>query len=145
MAFGTIEDLDGAVDLVVFPDAYEKVKAMFVADAMVVIQGRLSGRNGRQSLRVEQVLSMEHARETLADALNVKLPAEMLDAEPLGHLKSLLEGHRGGCTLYLHLELGDGKTEVIRSRALTVAPSEALISEIGAFVGEQRAWVSQKS
>ncbi len=145
MAFGTIEDPDGAVDLVVFPDAFEKVKAAFVTDAMVVIQGRLSGRNGRQSLRVEKVLSMEDARETLADALNVKLPAEMLVPEPLEQLKAMLEGHRGGCTLYLHLELGDGRTEVIRSRALTVAPSDALISEIGAFLGERRTWVSQKS
>ena len=145
MAFGTIEDLDGAVDLVVFPDTFERVKAVFVTDAMVVIQGRLSGRNGRQSLRVEKVLSMEHAREALADALNVKLPEEMLNPEPMEQLKAMLEGHRGGCTLYLHLELGDGKTEVIRSRALTVAPSDALISEIGAFLGERRAWVSQKS
>lgn len=145
MAFGTIEDLDGAMDLVVFPDAFEKVKAAFVADAMVVVQGRLSGRNGRQSLVVEEVLAMEHARETLADTLNVKLPAEMLDPEPLEQLKTLLMGHRGGCTVYLHLELGNGETKVIRSRALTVSPSDALFSEIGAFLGERRAWVSQKS
>ncbi|MDE2887175.1 MAG: DNA polymerase III subunit alpha [Gemmatimonadota bacterium] len=145
MAFGTIEDLDGALDLVVFPDTFERVRASFVTDAMVVIQGRLSGRNGRQSLQVEKVLSMEHARETLADALNVKLPSEMLELETLEHLKAMLEGHRGGCTVYLHLELGDGITKVIRSRRLSVNPSEALISEIGAFLGERRAWVSQKT
>ena len=145
MAFGTIEDQEGAMDLVVFPDTFEKVRASFVTDAMVVIQGRLSGRNGRQSLRVEKVLAMEHARETLAEALNVKLPSEMLESEPLEHLKAMLEGHRGGCTVYLHLELGDGETKIIRSRSLTVNPSDELISEIGAFLGERRAWVSQKS
>ena len=95
MAFGTIEDLDGAMDLVVFPDAFEKVKAAFVADAMVVVQGRLSGRNGRQSLVVEEVLAMEHARETLADTLNVKLPAEMLDPEAAGTAESDAGGSPG--------------------------------------------------
>jgi DNA polymerase-3 subunit alpha len=46
MAFASLEDLDGTVDLVVFPDAYERAREELVADAVIVVQGRLSGRNG---------------------------------------------------------------------------------------------------
>ncbi|MDA0748337.1 MAG: DNA polymerase III subunit alpha, partial [bacterium] len=105
MAFGTLEDMDGTMDLVVFPDAFEKIRENLVPDVALVLQGRLSGRNGRTSLQVEQVMPVEQACETLADAVNVLLPAEALNSDRLEALKALLGQHKGNCVLYLHLQL----------------------------------------
>ena len=143
MAFGTLEDLDGTADLVVFPDAFEKVKELMVPDAVVVMQGRLSGRNGRTSIQVEQVLPIEKARETLADAVNVLVSADDLDIQKLEALKELMERFEGKCTLYLHLQLGEDHRTVIRSRQIRVACSETLVTEIGELLGTRaKVWVS---
>ena len=146
MAFGTLEDMEGTVDLVVFPDTFEKIESDLVPDAMVVLQGRLSGRNGRMSVQVEQVLPMERARETLADAVNVLLGSEDLNAERLKNLKAIFEGHRGNCILYLYLQLEGDRPTVIRSQGLSVSPSEDLFSEIEKLTeGRARAWVSSEN
>ena len=143
MAFGTLEDMDATADLVVFPDVFEKVKELMVPDAVVVMQGRLSGRNGRTSIQVEQVLPIEKARKTLADAVNVLVPAEDLDTQKLEALKELTGRFEGTCTFYLHLQLGDDKRTVIRSRQIQVVCSEALVSEIRELMGARaKVWVS---
>ena len=43
MAFLTLEDLVGSMEIVVFPRDYEKNAAMMQTDARVFIQGRVSG------------------------------------------------------------------------------------------------------
>jgi len=146
MAFGTLEDLEGTVDLVVFPDVYEKLREHMVVDAMVVLAGRLSGRNGRTSVQVEEALPVEQAREKLADAVNVLLPTEDLAPERQEALKGVFERHRGTCALYLHLQLEESRRTVIRSRGLTVCPSEGLMSDLAALTeGRARAWVSAEN
>ncbi|MDP6775243.1 MAG: OB-fold nucleic acid binding domain-containing protein, partial [Candidatus Latescibacteria bacterium] len=146
MAFGTLEDLEGAVDLVVFPDAFEKVREVFLPDSILVLNGRFSDRNGRTSVQVEQVLPIEAAREVLADAVNVYLPPEDLESGRMEALKEVLSRHTGKCTLYLHLQLGEDRRTVVRSRVLNVSPSEALDLEVSKLTGGRaKVWVSSEA
>ena len=42
MAFLTLEDLTGSIEVIVFPKTLEKVKSLCVTDSLVIIKGRLS-------------------------------------------------------------------------------------------------------
>jgi DNA polymerase-3 subunit alpha len=146
MAFAGLEDLDGAMDLVVFPEAYERCRDALVPDAVIVIQGRMSDRNGRSSVQVEQVLPVEKAREALADGVNVSLPRDAATPGRLEDLKRLLEQYPGDCSLYLHLQQAEKPFAVIRARRVAVSPSEALFTQIQALLGDEcRVWVSAES
>jgi DNA polymerase III subunit alpha len=146
MIFAVLEDLDGTMDLVVFPDTYERCKDVLVPDAVIVVQGRMSGRNGRTSVQVEQALPVEKAREALADGVNVSLPQAVATPKRMEDLKHLMEQHPGDCALYLHLQQAERKFTVIRSRRLAVSPTEALFSQIQDLIGEDcRVWVSAES
>jgi DNA polymerase III subunit alpha len=146
MAFGALEDMQGSVDLVVFPDAYEKLRDQFVVDQMVVLQGRFSGRNGRSSIHVEQILAIDQAREALADTVNVLLPAEAIRMERLEALKNLCMRYPGACQLRLHIDVGGDHPTVVVSRRMEVAPSDGLISEICSLAeGNVKAWASREA
>ncbi|MCZ6634979.1 MAG: DNA polymerase III subunit alpha [bacterium] len=146
MAFGTLEDLHGTIELVVFPDAYEKVKEHYVADAMVVLRGRYQSRGGRPSVQVEEVMPLEQAREQLADTVNVLLPAEWIRMERLEAIRDLCARYRGNCHLCLHLDLGDQGRTVVISRQIQVTPSDALMGEIEELTGGRaKAWVSAEN
>jgi len=145
MAFGTLEDMHGAVDLVVFPDAFDKIRERFEVDALVVLQGRFSGRNGRTSVQVEQVLPIDQARESLADTVNVLLPADAIRMERVEALRNLCLRHPGDCQLRLHLELGEDRPTIVVSRRVEVAPSDALMNEIAGLAGVVSAWVSKEA
>ena len=144
MAFGTLEDMHGAMDLVVFPDAFEKVRTQFVVDAMVVLRGRYSERNGRSSVQVEEILPIDQVREALADTVNVLLPGDALRVERLEALKGLCLRHPGGCQLRLHLDLGEDRRAIVVSRRLEVSPSDGLMQEIATLTGTS-AWASREA
>ena len=60
MAFLTMEDLMGTVEIVVFPRDYEKWQAMINEDARVFIQGRVNAEDDKPSkLILEKVRSFE--------------------------------------------------------------------------------------
>ncbi|MDP6042232.1 MAG: DNA polymerase III subunit alpha, partial [Candidatus Latescibacteria bacterium] len=146
MAFGLLEDMQGTVDLVVFPDDFEKLRERFVVDAMVVLQGRFSGHNGRTSVQVENVMPIDQAREQLADTVNVLLPGELIRMDRLEALHKLCMRHPGECHVRLHLELEHEQPTVVLSRRLQVLPSDTLLQEIAELTGGQAsAWVSTET
>jgi DNA polymerase-3 subunit alpha len=60
MAFLTLEDLVGTVEIVVFPRDYEKYQSMLIEDARVLIQGRVSAEDDKASkLIFESVRSFD--------------------------------------------------------------------------------------
>ncbi|MDY5663269.1 MAG: DNA polymerase III subunit alpha, partial [Blautia sp.] len=60
MAFLTVEDLVGTVEVVVFPRDYEKAQAMIGEEAKVFIQGRVSAEDDKASkLIFEKVRSFD--------------------------------------------------------------------------------------
>jgi len=146
MAFGALEDALGSIDLVLFPDSLEKVKERFVKDALVVMSGRLSSRNARLSVMVDEIMPIEQAQEKMADAVNVLLPAAEFDQEKLESLRNLVANHPGDCALYLHLQMDDKKHKVIKSRRFSVTPSETLFSSIHLLGGEHtHTWISTEN
>ena len=146
MAFGTLEDLSGTIDLVVFSDHFEKLRERLLVDEMVVLQGRFSARNGRSSVQVENVMPIEQAREQLADTVNVMLPGDLIRMERLKSLHTLCLKHPGDCQLRLHLKLERDHATVVLSRQVQVLPSDDLLREIAELTGGRaNAWVSTEA
>lgn len=141
MSFGMLEDLEGTAELVVFPDTFERVRELFVVDAMVMLSGKVSDRNGRVSVQVEALKPLESARQEMADSVNVLISGANLADEKLEALREIVARHEGTCPIFLHVEIGDSDRAVIRPRDLKVSPTEALFTEIDSNLGA-RTWVS---
>ena len=141
MAFGSVEDMRGSCELVVFPDAFERVKDELAVDALVMLHGRLSDRDGRISVQVEQLKPLDEARVEMADAVNVLLAGTNLMEDRLTSLKNIADRHSGGCSLFIHVEIDDGNRAVIRAGDLKVSPTEDFINEVSDVTGA-RTWIS---
>lgn len=57
MAFATIEDKTGKVEIVIFPKIYQQTKTCWVKDQVVIIEGRIETREERTSVIVENAFS----------------------------------------------------------------------------------------
>jgi DNA polymerase-3 subunit alpha len=142
MAFATLEDESGAIDLVVFPDTFEKSRDLIKPDAVILVRGKAKV-NGRASVLADQILTLEGAREKLASAVNVHLPPQSLSPQTLNEIKSLCQQYAGSCSLLLHVETQPQHRCVIKSRTLTVSPAADLLSGLSRIIGsDQAAWVS---
>ena len=58
MAFVKLSDLTGAIEIVVFPKTYAKVKSLLIPDTIVLIKGRVDEREDRLTMIADDVFSV---------------------------------------------------------------------------------------
>jgi DNA polymerase-3 subunit alpha len=62
MAFISMEDLYGVVEVVIFVTVYESVRTLIVEDAVLIVEGEMiNKKNGLKSLLAEKIAPLEHA------------------------------------------------------------------------------------
>jgi DNA polymerase-3 subunit alpha len=103
MAVFTLEDLDAAIDVMVFPRTMLEWGALLEDDAVVCIKGRLD-------LKEEpaKIICLEVKRPELSDGdappVRIKLPPSAVTGSVVARLKALLEEHPGDTPVFLHLD-----------------------------------------
>jgi DNA polymerase-3 subunit alpha len=141
-AFVTLEDLSGKGDVAFFSEAYAAHRALLAQDQVIMVEGRISQRNGRLSVQAENALPMAQARKKLTRSLNLALPYEEVRPGLLVELRRICEGFLGPCELRLHLKNGGAKDAVVRSRSIKVNPCDELIQAVEALIGPRCAWLT---
>ncbi|MDC7287295.1 DNA polymerase III subunit alpha [Blautia schinkii] len=100
MAFITIEDLVGTVEIVVFPRDYEKYQTMINEDAKVFIQGRVSAEDDKPSkIILEKVRTFDDVPRELWIQFADKEEYGAVEAELLEELKA----SPGNCSVVVYL------------------------------------------
>jgi DNA polymerase-3 subunit alpha len=72
MAFVRLEDLQGAVDVTVFPQLYRDRRAMWVLDKIIIVRGKVDLRNGRVSVLADSVQDYVEETRVLEDTTSVE-------------------------------------------------------------------------
>ena len=101
MAFLTVEDLLGTVEIVVFPRDYEKWQSMLNEDARVFVQGRVNAEDDKPSkLILEKVRAFEDMPQELWNQFKDK--AEYAEKEQ--ELLETLKGYAGVSAVVIYLK-----------------------------------------
>jgi DNA polymerase-3 subunit alpha len=136
MARFRLEDLDGGVQVVVFPRTYEELRHKLSEDAVVAVVGKVEERE-EPGLILEQVLSIEEALQRFEGGLVVHIEPE--DQELLPRLKRTLEQHRGQRPVYFMVRGGDGHVRRVKAGGeLRVEINAELTAELGQLLGRGR-------
>ena len=77
IAFVTLDDGGGRMELRIFPEVYEQHRSLIVEDAILLVQGSLGWDEFNQTTRlnVERVLDLDGARAERARRLQLRLDA----------------------------------------------------------------------
>ncbi len=137
-AFVTLEDMGGKGDVAFFSEVFASCETLLEEDSVIMVEGRVSERNGRLSLQAERAMPLEEAREKLTKAVNVQLLHEEVNDQLLGDLKAHCDRYAGDCELLLHVRNGGEKDAVIRSRTVRVAPCDDLLQGLDDMLGSPR-------
>jgi DNA polymerase III subunit alpha len=71
MAFVRMEDLQGVVEITVFPQLYRDRKAMWMQDKIVIVRGKVDVRNGRVGVLADSVQDYVEDAQVLEDTTSV--------------------------------------------------------------------------
>jgi DNA polymerase-3 subunit alpha len=136
MAFVTIEDMLGALELVVFPSVYAKVAQLLTDDNPVIVEGAVQKDENSATILCDTMIPIDKAEETWTAGIRFNLDLNRLTKEDLPQLKALLEKHAGTCRAYLHLSDPDkSETVIALPEAIKVKPGLALTREVNALIG----------
>ncbi|MFC1653475.1 DNA polymerase III subunit alpha [Patescibacteria group bacterium] len=71
MAFVSLEDDTGSIDLVVFPKTYEKTKRFWMEEKIVIVKGKLDERDGKSSFLVDDVYELSAVQSKSTIKINI--------------------------------------------------------------------------
>ena len=119
MAFLTLEDLTGSIEVIVFPKTLENFKSLCITDSLVIIKGRISLKEDEQpKLLCESIEPLEKINSS-----KVYLRAENeIEAKKLNmNLKEILKDeHKGDTPIYLVAMRERQKFRVPRDRWISL-------------------------
>jgi DNA polymerase-3 subunit alpha len=133
------EDLEGDVDLVIFPKSYAAGLSQYLKPSeMMVITGRINQREveDKPEVIVEDMVPLSQARERYVSEILLRMDSEVLEDEALENLRSALKKYPGNCRVCFSVETPP-KSPVVVETDLVVKPTQALFEEIEQHLGPE--------
>jgi DNA polymerase-3 subunit alpha len=141
MAVIEVEDLTGTIEAVAFPERYEALGGLLVADAIIEITAKIDTRGDRRQLIIEDAsrdLPLARVAETPPVApIEIRLPVSgdiWRDIAVMQALHALLERHEGDRPVELLVPSGSNIRR-FRSRNRRVEWSQTLMRELEDALG----------
>jgi DNA polymerase-3 subunit alpha len=139
MAFVTLEDVQGQVEVIVFPEVYQEFGAALEAiDQPVLVRGVVDWGDDKPKIIADRLVPLADAAERLSPQVHIDLHTLGLTRDTLGQLKEILQASPGRSPVYLHLLFPDEREVILLSEErMQVAPSEALVQDIEVLFGQE--------
>lgn len=132
-----LEDMLDTMEVIVWPDTYQRIYAALNSDEPVLVTGKLDVSDERVLVVASNIESALALRNKRASEAFVRLNYSRLSNTKLEQLKQVLANHRGECPVKLVLHRPE-HSETIMSLPpeLRVNPSEELANAIEQLLGE---------
>jgi DNA polymerase III subunit alpha len=132
MIFFQLEDLEGSVEVIVFPKTVHDFGPLIVEDAILVVSGHLDHRGDDVKVVAREIKELAVRDDSI---VRLAVPAQRLTPEVVSSLKSILRNHPGSATVFLSLaDNGDTKTLKLGDDH-RVEPRSALFAELKELLG----------
>ena len=139
MAFITLEDVTGEVEVVVFPSVYGQCSHLLTSDEPIVIQGQVQKEEeGNAKILADEVLSLNAALERYTCGARILLDADKVSRQNLEELKTVIHKHHGPCPVLLVLHFaGRGEADVEIQKDLTIMPGRSFSNGVARLFGPE--------
>ena len=140
MAFLTLEDLLGTLEIVVFPRDYERNAALMQEDAKVFIQGRVSAEDDKAS---KLICEKMYAFEDMPRELWIQFPDKAAYEQEVAELYRILAASDGSDQVVLYIRAQKAMKRLPPSRGVKIG--EELLGILNEKYGSENVKVVEKS
>jgi DNA polymerase-3 subunit alpha len=138
MCVFTLEDHQGAVEVVVFPETFARFRNACETGALLLVRGRFERDDESSRLQATEVLPLSLLRERLSRGVRIRLKAET-PRETIGRLWDVVAEYRGDRPLAIEVIVNGGATHtVVRmdvNPSIRVRPSEQFVAAVEKLCG----------
>jgi DNA polymerase-3 subunit alpha len=135
MAVFTLEDAQGGVEVIAFPEAYQRAASLIETGTLVLVRGKLERDDESVRVLASEIVPIEAVHERLAQEVKIRI------RQPGGSVaQALLEivsRHRGDRRLSFEIETDAHlRVSLDVTAQIRVRPSSALVAEVEQVVGQ---------
>lgn len=106
MAFIEVEDLYGIIEVVVFPNVYEKYQGSIYEDNVVAVRGKLDFKEeSAPKLLAESIVAVEDI-ERAKEKIKVRIPIDLNESLALDKIDKIIKKNKGETELLIYLQNG---------------------------------------
>jgi DNA polymerase-3 subunit alpha len=134
-AIVTLEDLEGGVDVMLFPSTYALAAPLLVQDAVIVVKGRLRRRDEGVPEVAATEVTVPDLKAAVAGPVVITLPASRCTPPTVDRLKDVLATHPGVTDVHLQLATSASTTVMRLDAKLRVTPGPSLMADLKALLG----------
>ena len=132
-----LEDTEGIMRCIVWPDQFVHYEPLVQADAIVVVRGAVDKRPGSEeaNLIVNEIIPLEDLPSRYTRGVMIRLLEETHSPQKLDQLHEILRGYPGNCELHLMLCLADGSRVACKCDGMTVAVNSEMRARVDQLLG----------
>jgi DNA polymerase-3 subunit alpha len=131
-----LEDTVGKIELIAFPQSYEKLAEKLKIDVPVVVRGSLRGEeDSAPKLAVSSIQALEDVKLKLPESLRIKIPLHAPDERMLDKLHAIFLEAPGKGRLLLDLEEPGEFCAVLEPQGCMVSADRLFIDRVEELVG----------
>lgn len=120
-----LEDMEGAVRCICWPNSYEQFGHMIQAEAVVIMRATVEKRGEDEvNLLANEIIPIEEADQRFTAGLRIHLDCSKCDTEVVGKLNEILRGYPGNMevSIVASLETGEQVQMAIRKHRTSITP-----------------------
>ncbi|MDH3997963.1 MAG: DNA polymerase III subunit alpha, partial [Desulfuromonadales bacterium] len=136
MAFVTLEDLSGYVEMVVFPETYTMAAELLNSEEPLLVRGVVDEGEDANKILVNEVLTLQEVQEKLTKRVRFRLTTPGLEELQLQKLKNIITRFHGDCEAVIDLEIPNrSKTQIVLPDELRLQANDQMVDDVEKLFG----------
>ncbi|MBI3545459.1 MAG: DNA polymerase III subunit alpha [Gammaproteobacteria bacterium] len=141
MAFVTLDDRTGRLELAVFSDQYAQSRDLLAKDTLLVVEGQVSvdEYTGGFKMSAEKLYNIDQARAAFSKRLVIEVNAEHAGNGFVDELKEILSpAAQGKCPVFLRYQGPQAEAEIVLGAEWKINPTHILLERLSRLAGESK-------
>jgi DNA polymerase III subunit alpha len=135
-AQGALEDMEGSVEMIVFPEAYRKLQEKVKLEVPVLVRAGLRVEEGSNpKITVNDITPLEEAKVPLPRALRIRIPLEQASDSTVDDLHNLFVERKGQAKVLFDVERQGDFMVVMEAEGYNVQPDRNFIARVEQLCG----------
>jgi len=136
MAFISLEDLSGSVEVIVFPEVFQAASDYLHGDEPLMVYGTLDA--GEESCKIlsTEIMLLHDVKEKQTSDVHVRVTTTGLTEDQLQLLKHTMMRYSGSCRVHLHMVVPNrSETTIVAAKELSVVASDEFTAAVENLFG----------
>jgi len=134
MAFASLADYNGEIDVIFFPNAWEKYQNEIVPEKIVILKGKIDYQKDKDkySFIADSIIDKQNADDEIpAEEIHIKLKTDAVDCdENLYPLRDYLAENTGSCSAFIHVPVQNGEKTIRIFSGINFSGNANVINEL---------------